>query len=80
MKVWYPVFGADQDYPTGMSLGFKKDHSLTYTAEGKYASYAFRTLSEQVKSASQEKIPDFSKLLTNLCLVDKQKIIINSYC
>lgn len=55
--------GANQDaIKQGCQLGFKKDHSLTYTAEGKYASYAFRTLSEQVKSASQGKDTGFSQL------------------
>ena len=55
--------GANQDaIQQGCQLGFKKDHSLTYTAEGKYASYAFRTLSEQVKSASQGKDTGFTQL------------------
>ena len=55
--------GANQDaIQEGSQLGFKKEHSLTFTPEGKYASYAFRTLSEQVKSASQGKDTGFSQL------------------
>lgn len=55
--------GANQDaIHQGSKLGFKQDHSLTYTPEGKYASYAFRTLSDQVKTASQGKDTGFSQL------------------
>ncbi len=55
--------GANQDaIHQGCKMGFKKDHSLTYTPEGKYASYAFRTLSDQVKTASQGKDTGFSQL------------------